>query len=339
MAGIKDVANLAGVSVATVSRTINEPNKVTKETRIAVQKAIKSLDYHPNVLARDFRTRRTSRIIVLVPDISNTFFSNVIRGIQRQAKEFKYSVLLGETRNDKSIEREYASMVLSRQADGIIQFSPSNPFSDLVKSTNQAPCFWVNACECLADKTIPKVQIDNASAMETITNQVLQMGHTKISVLLGPTESPLTISRLSGVHSAMTKNKMDPACLIKLQGDFSARSGTIAATELMQVSEKPTAVLCFNDEMAFGLIHTLKKSGLSIPRDMSVTGFDDIELAQYCDPPLSTVSQPAMEIGAVAMTALHNQINKVSGVKLEHVLPADLMVRSSIAAPRQHTIS
>ncbi|MFC7292628.1 LacI family DNA-binding transcriptional regulator [Hirschia litorea] len=339
MAGIKDVATLAGVSVATVSRTINEPDKVTEQTRITVQKAIKKLNYHPNVLARDFRTRRTSRIIVLVPDISNTFFSNVIRGIQRQAKGLKYAVLLGETRNDKGIEREYASMVLSRQADGIIQFSPSNPFLDLAKDNDPLTDFWVNACECISDTTTPKIRIDNTKAMETIANQVLEMGHKKISVLLGPADSPLTISRLSGVYAALEKKKIDPKSLTKIEGDFSARSGTQAALDLLKIKTKPTAVLCFNDEMAFGLIHGLKQSGLSIPEDMSVTGFDDIELAQYCDPPLSTISQPAMQIGSTAMTALHKKINGKFNSDLEHILPADLIVRSSIAAPRQRQIS
>lgn len=333
MVGIKDVAKHAGVSVATVSRALNEPKKVSEQTRSIVHESVKILNYHPNILARDFRKSKTSRIIVLVPDISNTFFASVVRSIQHKAKTFGYSVLLGETRNSPAVEQEYASMVLSRQADGIIQFSPSDPYAALRGHNGASSLIWVNACECTPKLNSPKIKINNAEAMKLIADEVLKMGHTKICAILGPQTSPLTSERLKGLHQSLTEHGLDKKNLECFDGDFSAHSGTLAAEKILSLSRLPTAALCFNDEMAFGLISKLKTSGLLVPKDISVTGFDDINLAKYCDPPLTTISQPAADIGTTAMTALHRQINKSSDDNTLHILEGELVIRDSIASP------
>lgn len=328
MASIKDVAKQAGVSVATVSRVINSPAKVSPNTLKSVTEAIEALNYHPNTLARDFRKKSAFRIIVLVPNISNPFFSHVIHGVQSKAKDLGYSVLLGETHKDSGIESEYARMVLSKQADGIIQLSPSDPFQSLKSVGSNPEKMWVNACEHSDNPNTSLVGIDNASAMQELTQLVLNKGHTQIGVLLGPKDSPLTRSRRMGIERAI--NTKHDIKIVEVDGDFSAQSGLAAASKFLKINTRPTAIICFNDEMAIGLMHGLKTSRISIPDDISITGFDDLEFAQFCDPPLTTVRQPSHRIGEVSMLQLHSQLQSPRPIAETKLLEFEMIERSSL---------
>ena len=330
MSSIKDVAHLAGVSVATVSRTINFPNKVSEKTRKSVEQAIHELNFTPNSTARDLRTSQTRRIIVLVPNISNPFFSNVIKGIQNYANTCGYSVLLGETHDQINLEQDYAKMVLRRQADGIIQLSARNPFSNIKLQNETLPPPWVNACECLEETNNPIVKIDNFKAMHDLTKHVLDKGHLNLGVVLGPNDSPLTKERLKGIEACLAADNSRAHNLIQYQGDFTSHSGALVSHEVASALNRPTAILCMNDEMAFGLIHGLKQKNINVPDDISIAGFDDIELAQYCDPPLTTIQQPSLDMGRTAMKILTQQIERTDQHNTIATFSTQLIPRESI---------
>jgi LacI family transcriptional regulator, repressor for deo operon, udp, cdd, tsx, nupC, and nupG len=325
MATISEVSKLAGVSVATVSRTLTMPEKVSAKTQIKVHDAVKKTNYKPNILARNFRTRKASTIVVLVPDIANIFFSRVIRGIEKTAMDMGYSVLIGDTQWLAEREYIYSNMVKTSQADGIIQLHCRVPFED-----NKDLSFpIVNACDCVKDFAMPTIQLDNRAAAKTMTEHLISLGHKRIAVILGPSESTLTEDRFEGYKSAIEESGLTFNSEMISTGDFSIKSGQKAAQELLSKRIKPTAIFCFNDEMAFGAIHHIKKAGFSVPDDISVVGFDDISFAEYCDPPLTTISQPAEEFGAKAMLMLYNILQNNELTVKDQLLPFEIIIRES----------
>lgn len=325
MATIRDVSRIAGVSVATVSRTLTKPEKVSQKTKDKVNAAINETNYKPDILARNFRTRKSSTVVVLVPDIANPFFSRVIRGIEQTAQKLGYAVLLGDTQGLREREITYAKMVDTSQADGIIQLDSHIPFEDQNNIT--API--VNACDCVRGTEIPSVQLDNISAAKEMTEHLIALSHKNIAVISGPKQSSITQDRLSGHIKAL--NQSDIAFNIEtvIYGDYSIQSGEKAAEDILKMSPRPTAIFCMNDEMAIGAIHFAKKNGLKVPDDISISGFDNISFAKYCDPPLTTISQPAEKFGSIAMSMLFDVINGTELDEKYKLLPFEIITRES----------
>lgn len=325
MATIRDVSRIAGVSVATVSRTLSKPDKVSDKTRKIVQAAIDQTAYKPDILARNFRTRKSSTVVVLVPDIANPFFSRVIRGIEQTAQKLGYAVLLGDTQGLRAREITYANMVKTSQADGIIQLDCHIPFEDKTDKTSPI----VNACDRIKNSDIPTIQLDNIDAAKQITNHLLSLGHKKIGVISGPNDSTVTQDRLIGYKSALTKASIEYEPNLIVKGDYSISSGAAAASDLLNLHDPLSAIFCMNDEMAIGAIQQAKKMSLKVPEDISITGFDDISFAEFSDPPLTTIAQPAEAFGSTAMTMLFDVINNNEITERNVILPFQLIHRKS----------
>lgn len=328
MATIRDVSKIAGVSVATVSRTLSKPDKVSAKTRKIVEEAILKTNYKPDILARNFRTRKSSTIVVLVPDIANPFFSRVIRGIEQTAQRLGYAVLLGDTQGERSREITYANMVKTSQADGIIQLDSHVPF----EKNNKHGAPIVNACDCIRDTDIPTIEIDNALAAQKMTEYLISLGHQNIGVITGPINSTITQDRLKGYQQALEEASIDFLFENIKLGDHSIQSGAKATLDLMNNKNPPSAIFCMNDEMAIGAIKQVKDMGLSVPDDISIAGFDDISFAKYFDPSLTTISQPAEEFGSKAMAMLYDIINKNDPVQKNTFLDFELIIRASTGA-------
>lgn len=324
MSNIRRVAELAGVSVATVSRTLKNPDVVAPATRERVQAAVAAANYRPNGMAVQFRSRRTGNLVVLVPLIANSFFARVIAGIQQAAQAAGYRVLLCDTAGDERREREYAELVYARQADGVIQLRAFDPFA----GEGDIPPV-VNACEVLAEHTWPKVRLDNRAAARCLTEHLLALGHRRIALIKGPEDSPLTLERLAGYQEALTQAgiALDPGLLH--EGDFTLAAGAAAAKALLALPERPTALFCCSDEMAIGALQVLRRSGLRVPEDISLAGFDDIAFAAYTEPPLTTIAQPAEAFGQRAVAMLLEVLNGGTPAAREVVLPFELKVRGS----------
>jgi len=335
MTNVKKVAELAGVSTATVSRALSRPGMVAKVTREKVIAAATKAGYSGNYLARNLRTNKTSQVIVLVPNIANPFYSEVIRGIERVAHDHGYSVLLGDTQNSLARENAYTKMYTTKRADGLITLCPRLPKLD--RSIQDADLLIepiVNACECAPGTPMRTVQLDNKGAARKATDYLISLGHQRIGFVAGPPGSPLSSERFEGYKAAMTAAKLSTPEDLFAIGDFSVESGVLAAKQLLAVKQPPTAIFCSNDEMALGVMTVLKSVGIGIPDDISIVGFDNIHFAQYFDPSLTTVAQPMGDLGEKAMTVLCETLAGNPPKVKDIVLPFDLIVRDSTAVNR-----
>ena len=330
---IRAVAKHAGVSTATVSRALRFPEQVIDETRKRVIAAVEELGYQPNAAARNLRMRRAHAVIVLVPTIANPFYAPIIRGAERVASARGYCVLLGDTENDSEKERRLAQLALNSQVDGIFQLGGRWPAGYPV--TDVARVCFVNACELFDTPLVSSVAIDNVGAAETLTEFLIGLGHRSVAIVTGPSESSVTRDRLVGVERALSRIGVAPASITA--GDYSMRSGADAADRLHAAAAEQTVVFCFNDEMALGVMHRFAALGLRIPQDIGVCGFDDIDVARFCSPGLTTMAQPKELIGERAMTMLLDSIEGKEEGPIVYRYAAKLVERASVLPVEQMT--
>lgn len=333
MATIQDVAREAGVSTATVSRVFSAPELVLETTRNKVMEAVNRLGYEPNFAAKSLRTLRTEKILVTVPDISNPFFSQVIRGVEEAALAAGYSVLLGDTRHEETREEQYAAMFRRKEADGLIFLGHRLPdvLADMVAAKGPRTPI-VNGCEFRPGLAVSSAHIDNDRAAAEVVDYLYGLGHTRIGVVTGPLASPISSDRLAGVLSAAQRQGRASALRIAI-GDFSIESGVRQTGELLDEPGRPTAIFCFSDEMAMGALEAIRQRGLTCPDDVSLVGFDDIRFAQYLHPKLTTVSQPKEQIGHEVVRLLMDILSGRATALQNVTLPHQLVIRSSTASP------
>jgi LacI family transcriptional regulator, repressor for deo operon, udp, cdd, tsx, nupC, and nupG len=327
MSTMIEVAQLANVSVATVSRVLWNTDPVKPATRDRVLNAIKALNYQPNILARQLRRKETNSILVVVPDITNSFFSKVLLGIETVAHKFGYQVLLGDTQNDVKRELQYVDLLRQKRADGMILLTARMKHIYIEEIAEQYPV--VLACEYLEGSTVPTVSIDNISSAKKLTDHLIALGHRRIAFISGPLEVIVSRDRLKGFKQSFTQHELEIDPLLIHEGDFSLESGFNLVRKLVALENKPTAVFASNDEMAIGAIKGAKSLGLHVPTDIAVVGFDDIKMAAICEPELTTIAQPAFRIGKDAMELLIQLMNQEPITKRYHVLEDQLIVRSS----------
>lgn len=320
---MREVAEAAGVSTATVSRALSDPARVSGEVRGRVEAAVARLGYTVNSAARSLRRNDTGVVLVLVPDIGNPFFSKLVKGVEQRARELSYSVLIGDTGTDNGRLEVYVRQVAARRVDGMILLNGRLPSGG---AAGAVPVVVVS--ERVPGASVPTVGIDNVAAAGSVVQHLRALGHCRIAHIAGPDGNVLTKDRAQGYHAAL-----DGAALPHVvHGDFSIESGRRAARALVRGRHEPTAIFAANDEMAMGAIIELKALGASVPADISVVGFDDIEFAAAYDPPITTIHQPRFEMGRVAMSLLGDRLRGVapSGVE-DIVLPVELIVRESTA--------
>jgi LacI family repressor for deo operon, udp, cdd, tsx, nupC, and nupG len=333
MATIQDVARSAGVSTATVSRVLSAPERVAETTRARVLAAVSSLGYAPNVAAKTLRTLRTEKILVTVPDISNPFFSQVIRGVEEAALAAGYSVLLGDTRHEPEREEQYASMLRRKEADGLIFLGHRLPetLAEMVAALGvRTPI--VNGCEFSPELGVSSAHIDNERAAFDAMEHLFALGHARVGVVTGPLASPLSRDRLAGAQAA-AEQRGHAGELRVATGDFTIESGVARTLELLAAPRRPSAIFCFSDEMAMGALEAFRRCGLSCPGDVSLVGFDDIRYAAHLDPPLTTVSQPMDRIGHEVVGLLLEVLSGEAQAVRHVTLPHRLVVRASTATP------
>ncbi len=328
---------MAGVSIATVSRCVNNPEKVTEKTRLKVQKAILETGYSPNTLAQSFRRGRTNLVMVVLPSIGDPFFTDVMRGIRTAAKAKGYSVVIEETQFNTMTADEIGAMLVSKQTDGIILLASMSPFGTEIlsaKSRRRLPI--VIGCETISPELaeFPSVHIDNVAAAKEATNYLISQGHRRIAMIYGQASSLLTKDREYGYRAAMNQARLAIEEGWVVEGELSIEGAIRATRKLLNHQHRPTAVFCANDEMAIGCLHAVKSASLCVPDDISVMGFDDIRYAEVTDPPLTTIGQPAEEIGERVMYRLCREIEDGrNGETTPEIVPHELIVRQSVAGP------
>lgn len=332
---IKEVAKLAGVSTATVSRAINTPDKLSESTFDKVQEAIAKTGYAPNRLAQSFRRGRTNLIMVVLPSVGDPFFTAVMRGIRRVAKDKAYSVVIEETQGNTMTADEIGAMLVSNQTDGVILLASLSPFgTEILSARSRRRIPIVVGCECISPEltVLPSVQINNVAAGSDATQHLIEHGHTHIAMISGQPSSLLTKDREMGYRQAMHKAQLPVMDGWVVDGELSISGARAATKQLLNHPNRPTAIFCANDEMAIGCLNTIKSAGLDVPQDISVIGFDDIRYAEVTDPPLTTIRQPAEHIGERAMIGLDRLIGATDTSDTAHeVLPHRLVERQSVS--------
>ncbi|QPG05766.1 LacI family DNA-binding transcriptional regulator [Salinimonas marina] len=332
---MQDIAERAGVSKATVSRVINNPDRVSEKTRARVIAVVSELGYSPNHLAAGLRQGRSKNIAVLLPDITNPYFAPVVQSIEQVAMSQGYSVILNDTQDDPELEKKFASMIFTRQIDGIITNSARLPFPVPLGTSAPALPPMVNASEFCDTPDVIKVGVDNYQIGRDATEFLLHQGHTAIAVLAGPENQHSSVERLRGFVDVLQENNLPFPSHWVFHSDYSMAGGDQGARSLMQWRERPTAIFSFGDLASFGVMHALRELGYNIPEDVSVMSVDGIAMGEYLAPPLTTIAQPLTEIGRTSAQLLIDIIEGRPPQKTTYMLAHHTIVRKSVRAYRR----
>ncbi len=325
-ATIQDVARIAGVSTATVSRALSIPEQVAESTRERVAAAVRQTGYQVNQAARNLRRRRTGSILALVPNLANPFFSQILSGLAEVVAAEGYGLLIADTQTDPVPAARLAGYLDNRVADGMVLFDGRLADADLARRP-RVPV--ILACEW-GDPELPSVRVDNAKGAAIAVRHLIDNGHRLIGHITGPRGNVLTESRLAGTRSALADRGLGLRDDWIFEGDFSMDSGAAAAQAWMALAERPTGVFCASDEMACGFIGALQHAGHSVPDAVSVIGFDDIEVCGHLTPALTTVHQPRRLIGERAAHLLTAMIGSESLICDSEEIGVDLIRRDSV---------
>jgi LacI family repressor for deo operon, udp, cdd, tsx, nupC, and nupG len=327
-ATMKDVALKANVSTATVSRALMNPDKVSQTTRNRVEQAALEVGYLPQSLGRNMKRNESRTILVIVPDICDPFFSEIIRGIEITAAEQGYLVLIGDCAHQNRQEKTFIDLIITKQIDGMLLLGSRLPFDAGVEEQRNLPPM-VMANEFAPELELPTVHIDNLTAAFNAVNYLHELGHKRIGCIAGPEEMPLCHYRLQGYVQALRRSGITVEPQYIARGNFTYEAGSNALEQLLSLPVPPTAVFCHSDIMALGALSLAKRRGLKIPDDLSIIGFDNISLSEFCDPPLTTVAQPRFDIGREAMLLLLDQLHGHSVSSGSRLLDCELIVRGS----------
>lgn len=327
MATITEVAKAAGVSTATVSRVVHGDASVKDSTRKLVEETIHAMNYKPNLLARQMRKQETKTVIVIVPNIGNTFFSEILSGIEVAAKKNDYQVLIADMHNEPGVEKYYFNAIQQRQVDGIISLSANVAKSLLEQVAGEYPI--VVACQYLEGINVPNVTIDNIGAARAIVEHLIQLGHQHIAHLTGAPSFLLYRDRFNGYISALAAHGLPIDLELVRYGDSSVQSGYEQTQELLNMKKPVTAIFASGDIMAIGAMKALKEAGLRVPEDCAVVGFDDIEISAVWEPALTTIRQPKFQIGETAFLKLLKLMKKQPLKQAKEILDYELIVRDS----------
>ena len=306
-ATMKDVAMKAKVSTATVSRALMNPEKVSQATRNRVEQAAMEVGYLPQSPGRNVKRNESRTLLVIVPDICDPFFSEIIRGIEVTAADHGYLVLIGDCAHQNQQEKTFIDLIITKQIDGMLLLGSRLPFDASIEEQRNLPPM-VMANEFAPELELPTVHIDNLTAAFNAVNYLQEQGHRLIGCIAGPEEMPLCHYRLQGYVQALHRSGMNVDPHYIARGDFTFEAGARALQQLITLPTPPTAVFCHSDVMALGALSQAKRSGLKVPEDLSIIGFDNISLAAFSDPPLTTVAQPRYDIGREAMLLLLEQL-------------------------------
>lgn len=301
---LQDVAVRAGVSTATVSRCLNFPKQVSDKTRDKVQTAIADLGYSPNFGARAMATKRTHTIGAVIPTMENAIFARGIQAFQEELNGHGYNLLIASSSYQPEREEAQIRSLVARGADGLLLVGHRrDPAIYQFLDAQQVPALVTWAFD--ADHARPSIGFDNRRAMQTLAREVLALGHRRLAMISADTSTnDRAAERLGGVHDAMAEAGLAADTLTVIETAYGIETGAAAFGKLMTLHPRPTAVFCGNDVLAVGALGRARDMGVAVPGEVSILGFDDIELAQVAYPKLSTVHVPHREMGRKAARAL-----------------------------------
>jgi LacI family transcriptional regulator len=335
-ATIVDVARRAGVSTATVSRVMSGAAVARPATRDRVLAAVRELDYSPSAVARALKRRETRTLGLLVTDIANPFFPLVVRAVEGEAHARGYGVVFGNAADDPERELAYLDLLLERRVDGLIVASARATRRHAERLARvPVPVVLLNS-DAPGTGALPSIATDHRLGGRLGAEHLLGLGHRSIAHVTAPIgHAAAALDRRLGIGDAMRTAGIDPATLLVVDGGGTVEGGAAAVPALLSATPRPTAVIGFNDLTAIGLLRGFRAAGLRVPEDTSVVGFDDIELAAWTDPPLTTVRQPTEELGRWAVTRIADVLADAErpGGPSRVILEPTLVVRGTTAPP------
>lgn len=323
---IYDVAREAKVSMATVSRVVNGNPNVKPATRDRVNEVIERLNYRPNAVARGLASKKTTTVGVIIPDISNIYYSELARGLEDIATMYKYQTIISNSDNDPQKEREIYNNLLSKQVDGIIFLGGtlSNETAELIK-TSSVPVVVSGTDD--NDSSLPAVNIDYHAASCEITEKLIKDGARQFAFVGGGYSEKARQDVLAGMKEVLSKNAIDLDDHAIYIGDEQYLDGEKAFQQVQAMN--PDAILCISDEQAIGLVHAAQDAGLSVPDDLQIVSFNNTRLVQMVRPKLSSVMQPLYDIGAVGMRLLTKFMNDEDIEDKQVILPYHIEYRGT----------
>lgn len=327
-ASIKDVAKEAGVSIATVSRVLNEIDVVNEETKKKVNDAIKKLGYRPNIVARSLKTQKTKTIGIVIPDISSQLYAEIVRGAEDVSNIYNYNVILCNTDVDTEKELEYLKVLREKMVDGIIYMSSSLE-EEVINLIRELQIATVLVETNDKNNIFPSVTMDNKKAAQEAVTYLIKKGNRKIAYIGAPTDIVnASALRYLGYRAALDENGLYEDRNLVHFGGVKAKDGYEAMNNMLDRA-KFDAVFCGSDELAMGVINSLRDNGIKVPDDVDVFGFDNIPTAAIFYPKITTIEQPMYDMGSVGMRILIKIINKQKVEQEHYVLDYRLIERDS----------
>lgn len=327
---IYDVAREANVSMATVSRVVNGNQNVKPATRQKVLAVIERLDYRPNAVARGLASKKTKTVGVIIPDISNVFYAELVRGIEDIATMYRYNIILTNSDQQEDKEVQLLSTLLSKQVDGVVMMSDEiSP--EMLHEMNRATVPIVLAGTVETSNSFPSVNIEYHDAAVDAVNRLIKNGHKRIAFVSGSIDSTITkLYKVSGYERALNEAsiEIDTDLIVGVNNTYD--DGLVAWDQLRELKDPPTAFFAGNDEIAIGLIHGAQDNGLRIPEDIEVMSFENSKLTRMVRPQLTSVVLPLYDIGAVSMRLLTKHMNKENIEENNVILPYWIEERKSV---------
>lgn len=332
---IKDVAKEANVSVATVSRVLNDVPLVNEETKKRVLEAIEKTGYKPNAIARSLKIRKTNTFGIMIPDITDSYYTQVVRGVEDICSMYDYNIILCNTDFDSKKEETYLDVLIEKQCDGILYMGKgiSEELKDkMLESKVPLVIGATHDYEC----TLPSVMIDNEKAAYEITKLLISLGHRKLALFSdSDAKSLIAREREEGFKRALKEEKLEfPKEWYRID-TASVSGGYKMMEDLLKKKDLPTAiVVTSNDDAALGAIRKASEEGIKVPEDMSISGFNDFYISEWVKPSITTIAQPMYDIGAVSARMLIKMLNNEELNDKNIIVPYELIQRESTAPPK-----
>ncbi|NBI13606.1 substrate-binding domain-containing protein [[Haemophilus] felis] len=328
MATMKDIARIAKVSTSTVSHVINNSRFVSDEIREKVMRVVKELNYTPSALARSLKVKETKTIGLLVTATDNPFFAEVVSGVEQYCHQHHYNLILSSTAGDKDRLLNNLQTLVQKQVDGLLLMCADARFQ--IGRDLNLPLPFVIMDWWPTDQSVDKIFENSEYGGYLATKTLIDYGHRHIAIITGNLKKSLAQNRLAGYQKALTEANipLNPAWII--EENFDIEGGISGMQKVLNLTPRPTAVFACNDSIALGAYQTLWRQGLRVPQDMSVIGYDNIHLAQYMSPPLSTINQPKAELGKLAVETLLQRIKNPQENYRTLLLEPEIIERESI---------
>jgi LacI family transcriptional regulator len=333
MPTIRDVAKQAGVAPTTVSRVINNSGYVSQETRERVEAAIAELGYVPNILARSLRFKKTNTLALVVPDITNPFWTTVARGVEDAASDRGFNVILCNTDESETEQTKYLTVLLQKQIDGIL-LAPARSTAEPVELIQKQGVPVVVLDRRVLCTQVDMVRGDSVGGAYRLVRHLMTLGHRQIAILAGPQGVSTAEDRVAGYHQALAETGLDADSELVYYGEFTQTSGYEMAQQALTTTPQPTALFAANNFIAVGALKALRDTGLRVPEDMTLVCFDDLPPAFIIDPFLTVVAQPAYEMGHQATELLLARLSGTAPTDFQEILlPTETIVRKSSGPP------